>query len=281
LGWGGPTFLHALWGGGGGGGGAAAGAGGAVGTASSMFGGGSATGMGAMTGGGVGGPSAMGAPAGWETVGAMGAEASGGGGAAGVGAGMAAASPLIGFGAVIALDQLLGNSPKIGKTREKLSKSSDPIGFILDMNNSDLRGLSMASMTGVSGLPEKKGLFFSTMVANMDPKGIEALKADPRAGDMVDNMLAFNSSAMQMSPKAGGGWDDGGLTKLFPEHAADFKAMKDASYMLYNIESLADDNPRIHKSEVETMQRQAENEMRRISTRLYSSIYSTVASWGG
>jgi len=264
--------------------GAAAGAGGAAGTAASMFGGGAASGMGtgvgAMTGGTVG-PSAMGAPAGWETVGAMGAEASGGGVAgAGAGATAMAATPLIGFGAVIALDQLLGSSPQIGKTREALSESSDPVGFILNMSNSDLSGLSMASMTGVSGLTEKRGLFFSTMVANMDPQGIEALKADPRAGDMIDSMLAFNSSAMQMSPKAGGGWDDSGLTTLFPEHAADFKAMKDASYMLHNIESLAEDN-RMHPSEVKTIQDQAENEMRRISARLYSSIYNKVASWGG
>lgn len=202
----------------------------------------------------------------------------------GAGAGLAAATPLLGFAAVVALDQFLDDGANIGNTREKLSKSDDPIGFIFNMSDSDLSGLSNASAPGISGINEKRGLFFSTMVANMDPQGIQAIQSHPKIGDIVDDMLAYNSSSMMVSPKAGGGFDDAGLTRLFPEYAEDIKALKDAHHTVNTAMDRAGQQAdhgwySNAVKEAEQMTAAAQNQIFRISSRLYNNIYSRVNEW--
>ena len=202
---------------------------------------------------------------------------------AGWGATAAAATPILAFAAIVALDQFFDDGANVGGTREKLQQSDDPLGFILNMSNSDLSGLSRSSAPGISGIDEKRGLFFSTMVSGMDEQGIAALKADPRAEDIVDDMMAFGSSSMYISPKAGGEFDSGGLSKLFPDIASDLKNLKSLYYTVNNAVYKMDqrsDSWDYNPGEAEDMVTSAQREIDRLMPKIYSHIYGEIATWG-
>ena len=123
------------------------------------------------------------------------------------------------------------------------------------------------------------------MYRGYDEQGLSALKADPRSADIVDDMLAYHASSMYVSPKAGGDFDDNGLKKLFPEIAGELDRMKSRYRTINTAEYNAGQNSdswRYSMDLTDAKQRvaSAENEIARLTPKIYSHIYSQMSSWG-
>ena len=177
------------------------------------------------------------------TVGAAG-EAGAGTTAGATGAGLAAASPLLIFGAIVALDQFLGrgDKPAIQKQLKDMAKSANPLQNIMEMSN--MGGLlrqdhsyqgdddddpSNYNTTDYTRQDVQRGALLSGVFDNMSPDqaadfGNYGTHEDRNA--ILHNMIAFvQADNVAYDTKRSGFKNDGnkwdGLAKLFPSVSQD------------------------------------------------------------
>lgn len=179
--------------------------------------------------------------AGPQTLSGGGAAASGGSagaasgaGGVGLGATLAAASPLLAFGGIIALDQLLSSEPKVGKSIEKIKNSSDPLATIGTMSGSDLDALfardeaKTAVSYGTSG-EQKRGTMYSMILNTLPPEQIKQIQKRPDIQTITNDLFQATLSGRELHAKLG---DIGNtssaeaLGKLYPDLAGQFKQLE-------------------------------------------------------
>ena len=146
--------------------------------------------------------------AGPQTLGASGAASGASGAGAGIGATLAAASPLLAFGGLIALDKLLDSAPKVGKSIKKIQKSSDPLATIAGMDSSDLDALFVNDEAkinigyGVSS-QQKRGTMYSLILNTLPEEQLAEVRKRSDFESMANDLFQSALSGQAIHAKLG------------------------------------------------------------------------------
>ena len=241
-----------------------------------------------ITGGGYGGGSLS--TLGSGTAGAEAGATSGIAGAATTSFGSWAATALGGFGALMAVasvvDMLRSGDSRFTKAMKGMDKADDPLKWIADLG-ADSGKLPMVSGFNNQGVTmrtgESKGMLYSTILKNLPPENMEAIKYHNNIGTMVNDLKSYLTSGFGSSSKhTKGANPTKALSQLFPEASDIINKLNQASQGLFNNQEAdftsADESPwNIRMRDEQTDRYKAAKE--RYTQELNAIIRPIMAGW--
>jgi hypothetical protein len=236
--------------------------------------------------------------AGPQTLGGASAATAGGGtataaggatsGAAGFGATLAAASPLLAFGGIIALNELLGSSRDVDKNIKKIQTSSDPLATIAEMDSSDLDALFARDGSkidvsyGVSS-QQKRGSMYAMILNTLPEEQLSEIRQRDDLSTIANDLFQSALSGRGLHAKLGevGNVNSGeALAKLFPTiDPAQFTQLQNLSNRVRSATAYNNDYAGDFNGMTRTPQYVPTEELNALKTALYSQMQTELASY--